>query len=365
MIQIADFKREKSFYGKLDLVLTVKSFDLQAIRKRYLASKQNKSGRSGSVERRKPAKGGIVTCTLENGNFQTNEIFEGIPEPRGIAASENLFSFSAEKEVYVINNKGEAKTLSHPWFSYIHTVDFSQDETKVVVSSSGFDLIQEWNLESLELTREWLAWENGFNEAIDPQTKQPILLTRDKAKVGQEGYRVIHNPENEVLPTAMRAAFINSVTYETDDEVLATFFHEGAVFRVNLSSGKSERIIEGMKNPHGGRVYDSGYLATSTGTGMLHRKMKSGRKEVYSLCNLSGKPEGLGDMEWVQNAITHDGCIIAIDSNRTSFVIFHPEKKLYDLIPYDENWAIQDGVIYSLTAELQAFLRKLSLESNG
>jgi nucleoside-diphosphate-sugar epimerase len=61
--------------------------------------------------------------------------------------------------------------LTHPWFSYIHTVDFNHDQTKVVVSSSGFDLIQEWSLESETLTGEWLAWENGFNEALDPLSK--------------------------------------------------------------------------------------------------------------------------------------------------------------------------------------------------
>lgn len=365
MIQVADFKRDRSFYKKLDLVLTVKSFDLQAIRKRYLASKQNKSGRSGSVERRELAKGGIVTCSLEKGAFSVNDNFKGIPEPRGIAASENFFAFSAEKEVFVIDTRGGYKKLTHPWFSYIHTVDFNHDQTKVVVSSSGFDLIQEWSLESETLTCEWLAWENGFNEALDPLSKEPIFLTRDRSKTNVEGYHVISDPENEVLPTAMRAAFINSVTYENEDEVLATFFHEGAVFRVNLKSGKSTRVISGMKNPHGGRVYASGYLATSTGTGRLHRVLASGDEEIYSLTALPGKPPELGEMEWVQNAITHEGCIIAIDSNRTAFVIFHPEKKLYDIIPYDPDWAIQDGVVHQLSRPVIDFLGNLSQESNG
>lgn len=365
MIEIANFKRDSSFYHKLELVLTVKSFDLQAIRTRYLASKQNKSGRSGSVERREPAKGGIVTCTLANGEFRVNDSFTGIPEPRGIAASKNYFAFSAEKEVFVIDKKGAHKKLSHPWFSYIHTVDFNRDETKVVVSSSGFDLIQEWNLEPQSLSVEWLAWENGFSEAIDPLSKKPVLLTRDKSKTGVKGYHVITNPENEVLPTAMRAAFINSVTYENDEEVLATFFHEGAVFRVNLHSGESKRILSGMKNPHGGRIFANGYLATSTGTGRIHRVLPTGNEEIYSLTSLPGKPLELGAMEWVQNSITHEGCIIAIDSNRTAFVIFHPEKRLYDIIPYDPDWAIQDGVVHELSTEVIDFLKEVSQESNG
>ena len=65
-IDISQFRRDSSFYGELNLLLTVKSFDLQAIRKRYLASKKN--NRVGSVERRKVALGGIVSVSLKNGH---------------------------------------------------------------------------------------------------------------------------------------------------------------------------------------------------------------------------------------------------------------------------------------------------------
>ena len=39
-IDVSKFQRDSSFYGQIDLLLTVKSFDLQAIRKRYLESKK-------------------------------------------------------------------------------------------------------------------------------------------------------------------------------------------------------------------------------------------------------------------------------------------------------------------------------------
>ena len=42
-IDISQFRRDSSFYGELNLLLTVKNFDLQAIRKRYLASKKKQS----------------------------------------------------------------------------------------------------------------------------------------------------------------------------------------------------------------------------------------------------------------------------------------------------------------------------------
>ena len=39
-IDLSQFQKDHTFYGELNFLLTVKSFDLQAIRKRYLASKK-------------------------------------------------------------------------------------------------------------------------------------------------------------------------------------------------------------------------------------------------------------------------------------------------------------------------------------
>jgi len=356
MKSIQSFRRDNSFYGRIDLILTVKSFDLQAIRARYIASKKNKSGRSGSVERRAVSLGGLVSCTLESGAMEVTQEFRGIPEPRGIAASKDLFAFSAEKEVYVLDKSGEVTQLSDPWFSYIHTIDISDDQKRVLISSSGFDLIQEWDWANDRLTREWLAWENGFNQAIHPETGAQIELSREPSE--NNNTYVVSDPTKQVLPTAMRAAFINSVTYQSNDEVLATFFHEGKVYKINLNSGEAKPVIGDMKNPHGGRQFIDGYLATSTGTGVLH-KVVGEEEEKYSLRELPNKPVELGEMEWVQNALVHEEYIIAIDSNRTSFVIIDPVAECYDMIPYNNDWAVQDGVVSNLTNEQLAKIADL------
>ena len=69
-------------------------------------------------------------------------------------------------------------------------------------------------------------------------------------------------------------------------------------------------------------------------------------------------------MEWLQNSILVDDFIITIDSNRTSFLIFSPDKGLYDLIPYNMDWAIQEMVCGTLTQEQKVLLQETSL-SNG
>ena len=62
-IDLSQFQKDHTFYGELNFLLTVKSFDLQAIRKRYLASKKN--NRSGSVERRKSSFRRTCFCDIK------------------------------------------------------------------------------------------------------------------------------------------------------------------------------------------------------------------------------------------------------------------------------------------------------------
>ena len=81
LIDINQFEHDTTFYGELELVLTVKNFDLQSIRNRYLKSAGNVSGRTGSVERREIGMGGIVTVSLKNGEAQNTDVLGKFKEP--------------------------------------------------------------------------------------------------------------------------------------------------------------------------------------------------------------------------------------------------------------------------------------------
>lgn len=348
-IDLSTFKTDNNFYGQIDLLLTVKNFDLQSIRARYIASKNNKSGKAGSVERRKVGTGGICSVGFSNGQLLKEEIHVSLKEPRGIALRDGLLAIAAENTIYLITD--EIRVIENPWFSYIHTIDFNPfDPNKILVASSGLDCIFEYDLTTLEQVYAWHAWENGFCESINKEG-QTVILTRDAGKAKEleaEGkiVKLISDPKNETLPTAQRAAFINTVTYDTTQEnhFFATFFHEGAVFKIDMKSGIATKVVERMKNPHGGRNQGDMLLATSTGTGEIIRK--STKSEIrYQFSNLDGKDPELGEMEWIQNAIDEAGNIIAIDSNRTSFVIFNPEKEIISKVAYNDDWAVQDLVV--------------------
>jgi len=57
---------------------------------------------------------------------------------------------------------------------------------------------------------------------------------------------------------------------------------------------------------------------------------------------LPKKDKFLNDLEWLQNTRFYNGLFITIDSNRNSFIIYDIVRKLYDIIPYNSNWSIQD-----------------------
>jgi len=364
---LLQFSTNHNFYPETRLLITIKSFNLKAIRERYLKNRNKKSNRTGSVNRRETAIGGIAEVTLHQGKLKDLQILTRLPEPRGIDSVKGLTAFSSENKVYLLSND-QIGTIENPWFSYIHTTDIERPGGKnLLVSSSGFDCIFEYRVPEKHQTFEWFAWENGFNQGMDPKTGEKLYLTRKKEEAQQyekEGTKhiYINDPANQVLPTAQRAAFINSVVYDPADpnSIIATFFHEGAVYKIDRKSGQAKKLLDGLINPHGGMKLDDGrIMGTSTKGGEVVLQDTKGQTR-YDFSNIPGKPEFLSDFEWIQNSIiTKEGNILAVDSNRNAFVIFHPEKEWIDFIPYDQNWAIQDLVPAALNEKQKRLIKSL------
>jgi len=345
-IDLNKFERNSSFYSPKAFLITVKSFEMQKIRERYLKSRKRKDGRVGSVERREIARGGLVYIEIENGVISNYEILSFLPEPRGIDVARDMIAVSTENVVHLVK-EGGVERIDDPWFSYIHTVQFNHCHAadRLLVSSSGFDCIFEYDLNTYKRCWEWFAWEHGFKTGFNPETGKEIILTRGKEeasflRVTGKDHLYISDPANQTLPTAMRAAFINSVTYDCKerDVLLATFFHEGSVYRINMKDGSTQRILKDMHSPHGGRNYGDIYMATSTASGEL--LFSNGN--ILSFKDLPGKPEELSELEWLQNSAPFGDCIITIDANRNSFILTDIENRQYDIIHVDPDWAIQD-----------------------
>ncbi len=366
-IDLSEYTVDHKFYSEIKIIVTIKSFDLQAIRKRYLKNKNKKSNRTGSVNRRESATGGIAELTIKNGELSNFQILTRLKEPRGIDSFQDITSFSSEDKVHIIQGK-TLKTLTNPWFSYIHTVDINRkNKDRILISSSGFDCIFEYSINDEHQTYEWFAWENGFNHGIDPETADKVFLTRykevaERYEEENKKYKLISDPANQILPTAKRAAFINSVVYDptNPDNIIATFFHEGAVYEINRITGKATKMLDGLKNPHGGiKLKDNHFTGTSTTGGEIVTG-NTEKQTRYSFLNLAGKPDFLKDLEWVQNSKIVNQNFIAIDSNRNAFIIINPTKKLLSRVTFNPNWAIQDLVVSDLNENQKNIIRNIT-----
>jgi hypothetical protein len=126
-----------------------------------------------------------------------------------------------------------------------------------------------------------------------------------------------------------------------------------------MKSGESARkYLDGLKSPHGGKRLKNDFVATSTTGGSFVTGNLNNNKH-YKFQNLKGKNELLSDFEWIQNSVISGNVVVSIDSNRNCFVIFDTDKKLIDLVPFDENFAIQDLVFGSLNAAQKEKLKSI------
>jgi len=350
---LSGFDLNQSFYGEIRILCTVKSFDLKAIRNRYLKSRFRKDGKVGSVERRQPSKGGVVEFVMRNSKVESCNVWAEINEPRGIASSKSRLAIASDQEVYICQGE-KVNVIKNDWFSYIHALDFSpHSEDHLLIASSGLDCVFEYNLSKNKIINEWYAWDSYKNRSYDSESSSPIYLTRhveEAKRRTDDGQKVllISDPKNEYLPTAKRAAFINTVSYNQSDpsRFFATLFHEGKVLDIPFSGLDREVIFENLNTPHGGFDYNDAKIATSTSDGEVYLR-RGNQTTVFSFKDLPGKNELMQDKEWLQNSRLINNCIITIDSNRNSFVIFDPENQFYDKIEFNDNWAIQDFVYCS------------------
>lgn len=346
---LKDWNRSSSFYPELELLISIKSFDLKAIRARYLAARSNLSGRGGSVERRAVSLGGISHLKLSKGSAVEINTISDLKEPRGLSSAGNRLAFSLENTVIIIDEKA-VYSFSNPWFSYIHTVAFHPSKKDVVlVSSSGFDALFEYHYPSGEQIGEWFSWENGINQAKNKEGNK-IHLTRSKDQhLAWEAQGIQHlfinDPLKDHLPTAQRAAFINTASYSEEGDILATLFHEGSVRRIDRASGESKIAIAGLRNPHGGFMISGGkIMATNTGEGELWIAEENSRTKFIAN-GLPDKAPEMGNSEWWQNAVAWGEFYLVIDSNRNAIIVIDPSQKQYDLVPFNENWAVQDLIV--------------------
>src|SRR5258706_8159030 len=150
-------------------------------------------------------------------------------EPYAVELLGNHLAMCGANYTNVMNiETGKIQAYEHPWMRLAHSVQFSHDRTRLLVATSGFDVILEYEVANAKLVWEWFAWENGL-----AQSKLGYHFTRSRAESealsskGQQVFLVDDPQKYEMgIATRMCPCHINGAGYDTQGNVLATLFHQ-------------------------------------------------------------------------------------------------------------------------------------------
>ncbi|MDQ7062683.1 MAG: hypothetical protein Q9P90_00385 [candidate division KSB1 bacterium] len=349
VIDLADFDRTDRDWPEKPAYLVVKSLDQSKRRKRMIEAK--KRNRIGRIEPRPVAKGLLVKTLIQPGRpidvEHALQVCE-LREPRGLVEIDENYLLIAEiGKVFLLNRNSLAveQTYQHPFFGFLHSLDFDPASGRFLVVSSGYDCLLEFDHASGESTWEWFFWEHGFH------TLDGTLLVRDASmakKIAAEGRKVrFIQPEvygEQGILTSERTNHPNSACYDphNSDTIYVTLGHSGEILRINKRYNTFQTVFSDLgPMPHGIQPLKNGWAVTDTTRGawlLLDKEFEKSKMVLFH--HLPEKHPDAGDHEWIQNVLPYDdNQYLAIDANR-GLIMFNLQKKKYCIIPVESEWCI-------------------------
>lgn len=346
---VADFRLAPDAFAPVEAFLVVKSQDQLERRRRLIESV--KGGRIGRFAERPVSEGLVVRARIEPGIAIDRGSAEQVwtfREPRGLILGEDGGMLVSEIDrVIALDAAGrELRDYRAPGFGFLHAIVPSRDGRRILVVSTGYDLLAELDLASGAVVWDWLTWEHGFNPNLDG-----VYLARDPARHAaflERGLpaRLIDfsEPSTHGLMTTARTNHPNSASYgrTSDDVILATHGHNGDLIEIDRVSGEfTYRLRDIGMMPHGIMPHGDGWMVTSTMKGecwFLDERFAVIRKLVFA--TLPGKPPELGANEWLQSVHPlGDGVFAGLDANR-GLVLVDLARRCYTVIPVDPDWCV-------------------------
>ena len=269
-------------------------------------------------------------------------------EPYGVDASRNKMALATAKSVQLIDlDTGEARLCHNPWLNQGHTVEFSADGKRLLVVSSGFDAVIEFDTESGEVVWEWFAWDHGFDQSkLGHYVVRSAARHRTLAAMGHEVLLVDDPAKYEFgIPTRQKPAHLNSARYDSDGRILITLFHQGAGCVVDRNTGEAQEIISGLLVPHKlSRRKNGGYFISDTRRGKLifldenHRS----RYEI-AFAGTPGVARSPQLSEFLQNTTElREDLFACIDIPRSSLWLIDVKRRRYRGIKFPVEWSVHD-----------------------
>ncbi len=347
IFDVSQFREEHTLGNGIPLALQLKGFNrMERIVRR---NNQIARGERGSTIARSISEGAIMIINDLTGcdflSAHNSEYTLRLPDSRGITTCGNSIYIGSVNRIHHFDTINRTVTTLHnPWFAFIHSLELSDDASRILVASAGFDRIMEVDTATGEPIWEWSAWTHGYPHTIS--THRTIATSADFSN-GVNNPLVVSSPndypEGIGLPPGDRTAFPNRAIYLDENSILTTLFHYGLI-KIDRETGDVTPILDNLSHPHGIRKYKSGFIVTDTANGVciiLDRNLLP--TKVFSFRNLPDKSPEAESGEWLQQVIPFgDGLLAAIDSNRTRLYVLDIDNMLRRSIPYDPNWAMHE-----------------------
>lgn len=269
-------------------------------------------------------------------------------EPYAVDIWGNKMALAGANYVWLINmDTGEVRPYRDPWLSQAHTVQFSADGKRLLVTSAGFDAILEFDTETRQVVWQWFAWDHGFDRS---KLGHYVVRSHKKSEtlkaMGQEVLFVDDPAKFEFgIPTRLSPAHINSARYDIPGRILASLFHQGAGIVVDKATGEAREVISDLVNPHKfSRRNRGGYFISDTRRGKLIFMDKNYRPTAeITLAGTSGIERSSLLSEFLQNGTElKDGLFACVDIHRNSLWLIDVKRRRYRGVKFPVEWSVHD-----------------------
>jgi hypothetical protein len=271
-----------------------------------------------------------------------------VVEPYGVDAWGSKMALATASSVRLLDiNTGHGKICQNPWLNQGHTVEFSKDGKRLLVGSSGFDAVFEFDTASGELVWEWFAWDHGFDRSkLGHYVVRSPERCRELETIGQE-VLLVEDPGKHPfgIPTRQKPAHLNSACYDSEGRILVTLFHQGSGYIVDRRTGEAKEVISGLINPHKlSRRKGGGYFISDTRRGkLIFIDANYRRTNEIALEGTPGIARSPQLSEYLQNTteLREDlfGCI---DIHRSCLWLIDVRRRVYRGIKFPVEWSVHD-----------------------
>jgi hypothetical protein len=269
-------------------------------------------------------------------------------EPYGVDAWGSKMALATANYVRLIDmDTGAARDCRNPWLNQAHTVEFSADGKKLLVGSSGFDAVFEFDTASGAVVWEWFAWDHGFDRS---KLGHYVVRSPEKSQaLTAQGHEVllVDDPSKYEfgIPTRQKPAHLNSACYGSDGRILITLFHQGAGYVVDRNTGEAQEIISNLVVPHKlSRRKSGGYFISDTRRGkVIFLDEKYRPQYEIALAGAPGVARSPHLSEYLQNTTElREDLFACIDIHRSALWLLDVKRRRYRGIKFPVEWSVHD-----------------------